>query len=82
MSSHKGHLGCVFAMLPATIAVLFTFATLAAAQDQPAPKWELFGGYSFLYPNADVHGVLPGGVLPVSSPHGIESTGRGRQHHL
>jgi outer membrane protein OmpA-like peptidoglycan-associated protein len=62
-------------MLPAMIAVLCTFATLAAAQDQPAPKWELFGGYSFLYPNADVHGVLPGGLLPLSSP--LESNPRG-----
>jgi len=49
MSSHlKGHLGRVLAMLPATIAVLCVFATLAAAQnqtapaatqDRPAPKW-------------------------------------------
>jgi outer membrane protein OmpA-like peptidoglycan-associated protein len=62
-------------MLPATIAVLCVFSALAAAQDQPAPKWELYGGYSFLYPNADVHGLLPGGVLPVSSP--LESNPRG-----
>ena len=75
MSSHKGHLGCVLAMLPATIAALCVFSALAAAQDQPAPKWELFGGYSFLYPNADVHGVLPGGVAPASSP--LESNPRG-----
>jgi len=40
---------------------------LAAAQDQPAPKWELFGGYSFFHPGADVHGLLPGGISPVSS---------------
>jgi opacity protein-like surface antigen len=50
-------------------------ATLAAAQDQPAPKWELYGGYSFFYPNADVHGLLPGGLLPVSSP--VESNAKG-----
>jgi outer membrane protein OmpA-like peptidoglycan-associated protein len=62
-------------MLPATIAVLCVFGTLAAAQDQPAPKWELYGGYSFLYPNADVHGLLPGGLLPVNSP--LESNPRG-----
>jgi len=62
-------------MLPAVIAVLCTFATLAAAQDQPAPKWELFGGYSFLYPHANVDGLLPGGILPVSSP--VESNPRG-----
>jgi len=62
-------------MLPAMIAILCTVVTLAAAQDQPAPKWELFGGYSFLYPNADVHAMLPTGVLPVSSP--LESNPRG-----
>jgi len=71
----KSHPSRVFVLLPAMIAVLFTFATLAAAQDQPAPKWELFGGYSFLYPNANVHGLLPGGLLPVSSP--LESNPRG-----
>jgi outer membrane protein OmpA-like peptidoglycan-associated protein len=49
--------------------------TLAAAQDQPAPKWELYGGYSFFYPNADVHAMLPGGILPVSSQ--LESNPRG-----
>jgi outer membrane protein OmpA-like peptidoglycan-associated protein/opacity protein-like surface antigen len=63
-------------MLPAMIVVLFTFATLAAAQDQPAPKWELFGGYSFFQPGADVHGQLPGALFPISSrmeanPRGI-----------
>ena len=50
--------------------------TFAAAQDQPAPKWELYGGYSFFDPATDVHGLLPGGLLPASSriesnPHGI-----------
>jgi outer membrane protein OmpA-like peptidoglycan-associated protein len=76
MSSHsKRHLGRLLAMLPATIAVLCAISTLAAAQDQPAPKWELFGGYSFLYPNADFHAMLPGGLLPVSSP--LESNPRG-----
>jgi outer membrane protein OmpA-like peptidoglycan-associated protein len=74
-SQSKSHPSRILAMVPAVIAVLCTFATLAAAQDQPAPKWELFGGYSFLYPNADVHGLLPGGVLPVSSP--LESNPRG-----
>ena len=74
-SQSKSHPGRVLAMLPAMIAVLCTFGTLAAAQDQPAPKWELYGGYSFLYPNADVHGLLPAGVLPVSSR--LESNPRG-----
>ena len=76
MSSQSSiHPSRVLMMLPAVIAVLFTFGTLAAAQDQPAPKWELYGGYSFLYPNANVHALLPGGLLPVSSP--LESNPRG-----
>jgi outer membrane protein OmpA-like peptidoglycan-associated protein len=62
-------------MLAALTAMLSTFATLAVAQDQPSPKWELYGGYSFLYPNANVHGLLPGGLLPLSSP--LESNPRG-----
>ena len=51
-SQSKSHPGRVLAMLPAMIAVLCTFATRAAAQDQPAPKWELYGGYSLFYPGA------------------------------
>src|SRR5258708_2125684 len=66
-SQSKSHPGRVLAMLPAVIAVLCTFATIAAAQDQPAPKWELYGGYSFFHPGADVHGQLPGALLPLSS---------------
>jgi outer membrane protein OmpA-like peptidoglycan-associated protein len=49
------------------IVALCTFATLAAAQEPPPPKWELFGGYSVFDPNADVHGQLPGALLPLSS---------------
>jgi opacity protein-like surface antigen len=74
-SQSKSHPSRVLAMLPAMLAVLFTVATLAVAQDQPAPKWELYGGYSFFYPGADVHGLLPGGLLPVSSR--LESNPRG-----
>jgi outer membrane protein OmpA-like peptidoglycan-associated protein len=77
-SQSKSHLGRVLAMLPAMIAILCTFATLAAAQDQPTPKWELYGGYSYLYPNSTVHGVVLGaapGALPVSSQ--LESNPRG-----
>jgi hypothetical protein len=51
----------------AVVVVLCSLGTLAAAQDQPAPKWELFGGYSFFDPATNVHGLLPGGLLPVSS---------------
>jgi len=67
MSSHSvGHIGRVLATLSATLTVLCAFGTLAAAQEQPSPKFEIFGGYSFLYPGADVHGVLPSGSAPVS----------------
>jgi len=76
MSSHsKGHLGRVSTMLAARIAILCVFSTLAAAQDQPAPKWEFYGGYSFHYPGADVHGVLPLGLVPLTSR--LESNPRG-----
>jgi outer membrane protein OmpA-like peptidoglycan-associated protein len=54
-------------MLSAIIALLCGVGTLAAAQDQPAPKWEFYGGYSAFYPGCNVHGLLPGGVAPVSS---------------
>jgi outer membrane protein OmpA-like peptidoglycan-associated protein/opacity protein-like surface antigen len=75
-SQSKSHPARVLAMLPAMIAVLFTFATLAAAQDQPVPKWELYGGYSFLYPHSDVHGQLPGAALPFPGTR-LESNPRG-----
>jgi outer membrane protein OmpA-like peptidoglycan-associated protein/opacity protein-like surface antigen len=57
------------------LATVCSFAVFAAAQEQPAPKWELFGGYSFVYPGASVHGLLPGGLLPVGSD--LESNPRG-----
>jgi outer membrane protein OmpA-like peptidoglycan-associated protein len=76
MSSHsKVRLANVVAMLSAAIAVMCLFATRAAAQDQPAPKWELYGGYSFFYPGADLHGQPPGVLLPVSSR--LETNPRG-----
>jgi len=76
MSFHfKGHPVRVLAMLPVTMAVMLAFCTLAAAQDQPAPKWEFFGGYSFWYPGADVHGTLPLGLVPLTSR--MESNPRG-----
>ena len=67
LSQAKSHPVRVLTLLPAVIAVLFMFAGLAAAQDQPAPKWELFGGYTVWNPGADVHGQLPGALLPLSS---------------
>ena len=76
MLSHlTGRLAHRLAMLAAMIAVLCAFAAIAAAQDPPPPKWELFGGYSFFYPNADVNGQLPGALLPLSS--NLESNPRG-----
>jgi outer membrane protein OmpA-like peptidoglycan-associated protein/opacity protein-like surface antigen len=62
-------------MLAVMLAAVFTIATLAAAQEGPAPKWELYGGYSFFYPGADVHGQLPGALLPLSSR--LEANPRG-----
>jgi outer membrane protein OmpA-like peptidoglycan-associated protein len=75
--SSQSHNPCggVAVMRLAIVTVLCTLGTLAAAQDQPAPKWELFGGYSFVDPGTTVHGLLPGGVLPVSSR--VESNPRG-----
>jgi outer membrane protein OmpA-like peptidoglycan-associated protein/opacity protein-like surface antigen len=68
MLSHlKGRLARQLTMLAAMIAVLLMFATLAAAQDQPPPKWELFGGYSVFDPGATITGQLPGALLPLSS---------------
>jgi outer membrane protein OmpA-like peptidoglycan-associated protein/opacity protein-like surface antigen len=66
MSSHF-HCGRVAVMLWAMIALLCSVGTLAAAQDQPAPKFELYGGYSAFYPGCDVHGLLPGALTPVAS---------------
>ena len=45
------------------VSVLCSMGIMATAQDQPAPKWEIFGGYSFFDPGTNVHGLLPGGVL-------------------
>src|ERR1700687_1798730 len=72
MSSYsKGRIARVLTM----IAGLSTCVTLATAQYQAAPKWEIYGGYSFLYPGANVHGTLPLGLVPLSSR--LESNPRG-----
>jgi outer membrane protein OmpA-like peptidoglycan-associated protein/opacity protein-like surface antigen len=76
-SQSKSHPGRVLALLPAMIAVLCTIATLAAAQEGPAPKWELYGGYSYFNPFADIHGQLPGALLPLSSPLNSDPRGFG-----
>ena len=57
------------------IAVLAACIAPLAAQDQPVPKVELFGGYTYFYPGADVHGQLPGALFPISSR--LESNPRG-----
>jgi outer membrane protein OmpA-like peptidoglycan-associated protein len=68
MSAHaKSRRGFVAVTLLAAFGVLFCADPRAAAQDQPSPKWELYGGYSIFDPSADIHGILPGGILPVSS---------------
>jgi outer membrane protein OmpA-like peptidoglycan-associated protein/opacity protein-like surface antigen len=76
-SQSMSHPGRVSVMLPALIAVLFTFASLAAAQDQPAPKWELYGGYSFFHSGADVFGQRPGALLPLQSRLEVNPRGAG-----
>jgi hypothetical protein len=68
MSSHSHNSSSrVAIMLLALVPVLCTAGMLAAVQDQPAPKWEFYGGYSAFYPGCTVYGLLPGGVAPVSS---------------
>jgi len=71
----EGRLARHFTALLVAIAALCMFATMAAAQEQPAPKWEIYGGYSFLYPGGDIHGQLPGALQPLSSQ--LESNPRG-----
>jgi outer membrane protein OmpA-like peptidoglycan-associated protein len=74
-SQSKGRLARVVTLLPAMLAVVCMFATLAVAQEGPAPKWELYGGYSLFYPGADIHGQQPGALLPISSR--LETNPRG-----
>ncbi|MGZ4814375.1 MAG: outer membrane beta-barrel protein [Terriglobales bacterium] len=66
MSSHsKSHGGLVAVVLLATFAVLFS-PQLAAAQEQSPPKVELFGGYSFFYPGANLQARNPGALAYLS----------------
>src|ERR1700736_1194872 len=74
-SNSEGRAVRVLKLFPAMLALLFVFANVAAAQDQPAPKWEFYGGYSFLYPNSDVNGQLPNALFPLKSR--MESNPRG-----
>ncbi len=76
MSSHsKGCLGRVSVAHPALLAILFTLTATAAAQEPPAPKIEIFGGYSLFYPNAVISGQLPDALFPLTSP--LETNPRG-----
>ena len=75
LSQSKGRLARVVTLLPAMLAVLCMFATIAAAQEGPAPKWEFYGGYSLFYPGGDIHGQQPGALLPISSR--LETNPRG-----
>jgi hypothetical protein len=50
----------------ALVAMLCGVGTLASAQEQSAPKVELFGGYSYFNPGADFHGLIPGALDPIS----------------
>jgi len=76
MSSHShGYRGSVVAMMLAAVAFAIGVAPVALTQEPPGPKWELYGGYSFFHPGADIHGVLPLGLLPVSSR--LEANPRG-----
>jgi outer membrane protein OmpA-like peptidoglycan-associated protein len=78
MSSHSiGDVGRKLKMLSATAVLLCAFGAFAAAQGQSAPKWEIYGGYSFVYPGADVHGTLPLGILPLSSRMEVNPRGAG-----
>ena len=75
MSSHsKSHLSRFLAILPAMIAPVYGLPRWRGS-GRPAPKWELYGGYSFRYPGADVRGILPGELLPLTSR--MESNPRG-----
>src|SRR5947209_9378755 len=79
-SQSRRQYGRAFAMLAAVALLLCTFTTLAAAQDQPVQKWEIYAGYSFFYPNPTVNVQLPSALSPLSSmvesnPWGIGASG-------
>ena len=79
-SQSRRQYGRAFAMLAAVALLLCTFTTLAAAQDEPVQKWEIYAGYSFFYPNTTVNVQLPSALSPLSSmvesnPWGIGASG-------
>jgi hypothetical protein len=60
MSSRSlSNLGSLAIKLIALVVALCFLGDLARAQDEPYPKWEAFGGYSFIYPNTRLHAINP-----------------------
>src|SRR5947209_7117912 len=71
----RGYFGCFLNIVAAEFGVVCLCSVCVAAGAPPAPKWEFYGGYSFHYPGADVHGTLPLGLIPLTSR--LESNPRG-----
>jgi hypothetical protein len=60
MSTHSlSNFGALVLKLMALAVAVCFLGDLARAQEQPYPKWEVFGGYSFVYPNARLHAINP-----------------------
>jgi outer membrane protein OmpA-like peptidoglycan-associated protein len=78
LKSHR-----LMALLRVAIALLCTIATVLPAtaededNDHSAPKWEFYGGYSFFHAGADLHGMLPGALFPLSSRLEVNPRGVG-----
>ncbi len=47
--------------------VISSAQSMSAGYAAETPRVEIFGGYSYLYPNTVTSGLLPSGILPVSS---------------
>lgn len=60
--THRGRFGLLL------LAIFFglLMPTLAASQEQPTPKVEFFGGYSYFNACGNIHAIRPGAVLPVN----------------
>src|SRR5438270_884964 len=60
MSTHSlSNFGTLMIKLMTLALAVCFLGDLANAQAEPYPKWEVFGGYSFLYPNARLHAINP-----------------------
>lgn len=62
LHSHRGRLGLLFLV----ILIALLLPTFAASQDQPTPKVEIFGGYSYFNACSNLHAIRPGAVLPLN----------------